>query len=61
VALGATPPIMFGVAERKYRNREMKFDLIVFKGIRKDNGNCLNVLKYAWNREIQAFDLKCRK
>jgi hypothetical protein len=25
------------------------------------NGNCLNVLKYTLNKEIQAFDLKCRK
>ena len=38
----------------------MKFDLNVFKDRREYNGNCF-VCKYTWNKEIQAFDLKCRK
>ena len=38
----------------------MKFDLIVFKERREYNGNCF-VCKYTWNKEIQVFDLKCRK
>ena len=37
----------------------MRFDLIAFKDRKEYNDNCLSVFKNTWNKEVQAFDIKC--